>query len=174
MLSAFFGILTLSAYAGWVARPTAGRRVAVAVLYALGLLAKPMLVTLPFVLLLMDAWPLRRGRPLRSLALEKADLFVLAVASSVATFVVQRAAGAMTLSERVPFPLRAQNALVAYAAYLWKSLVPVDLAVYYPHPASSYPASRVPIPWASSAGSRSSPGARRAYARGSPSAGCGS
>jgi tetratricopeptide (TPR) repeat protein len=143
VLSAFFGILTMQAWVAWVEKPSAGRRIAVAVLYALGLLAKPMLVTLPFVLLLLDHWPLRRGRALVSLALEKADLLALAAASSVTTFLVQRAAGAMSLSERVPFGLRAENALVSYATYLGRSLVPVDLAVYYPHPASSYPAGRV-------------------------------
>ena len=151
VLAAFFGILTMSAHVRWVEAPTKGRRVIVAVLYVLGLLAKPMLVTLPFVLILMDVWPLCRTRAterrtsLAALALEKLDLFALAAASSVATFFVQRAAGAMTLGESVPFLLRAENALVSYAAYLGKALLPMRLAVYYPHPAASYPPGRVAL-----------------------------
>jgi hypothetical protein len=151
VLSAFFGILTMSAYVRWVEAPTKSRRVLVAVLYALGLLAKPMLVTLPFVLILMDVWPLRRlraagsGTSFAALALEKIDLLVLAVGSSVATFFVQRAAGAMTMSEFVPFRLREENALVSYATYLWKAIYPVDLAVYYPHPVTPYPPLRVAL-----------------------------
>ena len=145
VLSAFLGILTISAYVRWVEAPTKGRRVLVLVLYALGLLAKPMLVTLPFVLVLLDRWPLRREPSLSALLIEKADLLVLAAGSSVATFLVQRAAGAMTLGEQVPFVIRAENALVAYATYLGKALVPVDLAVFYPHPGSSYPPVRVAV-----------------------------
>jgi tetratricopeptide (TPR) repeat protein len=143
VLSAFFGILTMGAYVRWAEEPTNVRRVLVSVLYALGLLAKPMLVTMPFVLILLDRWPLSRQRPLAALVREKLDLFALAAASSVATFLVQRAAGAV--SERVPFGLRAENAVVSYAAYLWKTLVPVDLAVFYPHPGSAYPPGRVAI-----------------------------
>jgi tetratricopeptide (TPR) repeat protein len=99
-------------------------------------------VTLPFTLLLLDAWPLARaGAPW--LVREKLPLFLLAAASSVVTFLVQRAAGAMTLTDVVPFALRLENALVAYVAYLWKALVPADLAVYYPHPIDSYPFGQV-------------------------------
>ncbi len=145
VLSALFGILTMAAYVRWAEEPTKGRRVLVGTLFALGLLAKPMLVTLPFVLILLDRWPLRRERPLAALALEKLDLFALAAASSVATFFVQRAAGAMTLGDVVPFGLRAENALVAYATYLGKALLPTDLAVYYPHPGTAYPPARVAI-----------------------------
>jgi tetratricopeptide (TPR) repeat protein len=150
VLSAFFWIATTLAYVSWVEKRRVGRYLAVIALYALGLLSKPMLVTLPFTLLLLDVWPLHRiETPWREaqvslrLLREKVPLFLLAVASSVVTFLVQRAAGAMSLGDQISFPLRVQNALVAYAAYLWKSLAPTALAVYYPHPIEAYPGWRV-------------------------------
>jgi tetratricopeptide (TPR) repeat protein len=140
VLSAFFWILTTLAYVAWTEERRPGRYALVVVLYALGLMSKPMLVTLPFTLLLLDVWPLGRGaRRWR----EKIPLFVLAAASSAVTFLVQRAQGAMALSDRVPLPLRIENAVVACAAYLGKALVPVGLAVYYPHPGGAYPIVRV-------------------------------
>jgi tetratricopeptide (TPR) repeat protein len=113
------------------------------VFFALGLMSKPMLVTLPFVLLLLDYWPLRRFQlstlnsqpsttPLR-LVLEKAPFFILSALSCVVTFLVQRACGAMAPLAKTPFDLRLANALVAYARYLGKTLWPSDLAVFYPY-----------------------------------------
>jgi tetratricopeptide (TPR) repeat protein len=99
-------------------------------------MSKPMLVTLPFTLLLLDVWPLRReGGPF---VREKIPLFLLAAGSSVVTFLVQQAGGAMSLGERIAPGLRAENALVAYALYLGKCVAPARLLVYYPYPASSY------------------------------------
>jgi tetratricopeptide (TPR) repeat protein len=141
VLSAFFWISTTLAYVSWTEKKGTARYVAVLALFALGLLSKPMLVTLPFTLLLFDVWPLQRpGWPL---LFEKIPLFLLAASSSVITFLVQRGYGAMLLSERVPFGLRAENALVAYASYLGKAIAPVGLAVFYPHPAQAYPAWQV-------------------------------
>ena len=140
VLSAFFWILTTLAYVAWTEERRPGRYALVVVLYALGLMSKPMLVTLPFTLLLLDVWPLGRGAWRWR---EKIPLFVLAAASSAVTFLVQRAQGAMELSDRVPLPLRIENAVVACAAYLGKALVPVGLAVYYPHPGGAYPIVRV-------------------------------
>jgi tetratricopeptide (TPR) repeat protein len=94
-----------------------------------------MLVTLPFTLLLLDVWPLGRKPSWR----EKIPLFLLAAASSVVTFLVQRSYGAMTLGERHSFGFRVGNAVVACATYLAKCVVPVRLAVYYPYPAAAYP-----------------------------------
>jgi hypothetical protein len=112
VLSAFFWILTTQAYVSWVERRTAGRYAAVIAFFVLGLLSKPMLVTLPFTLLLLDAWPLARvGAPW--LVREKLPLFLLAAASSVVTFLVQHAGGAMALGVQVAVGLRAENALVA-------------------------------------------------------------
>ncbi|MFN0009761.1 MAG: tetratricopeptide repeat protein [Planctomycetota bacterium] len=135
VLSALFWILTSLAYVSWTTKRGAGRYVLVVALYALGLLAKPMLVTLPFVLLLMDRWPLGR----RPMFVEKIPLFVLAAASATITFLVQRAAGAMSLGDWLPLGARVQNALVSYAAYLQQSVVPGGLAVFYPHAAEAYP-----------------------------------
>ena len=141
VLSAFFWILTTLAYVSWAEKKGTARYVAVLALFLLGLLSKPMLVTLPFTLLLLDVWPLRRpGLPL---LFEKIPLFLLAAVSSAVTFLVQRGYGAMRLSDRVPFGLRVENALVAYAAYLGKAIAPVRLAVFYPHPAHAYPAWQV-------------------------------
>jgi tetratricopeptide (TPR) repeat protein len=107
---------------------------------ALGLMAKPMLVTLPCVLLLLDLWPLRRvaaerwPRDLARLALEKVPFFALAAASSAITFFVQKAGGSVT--EALSLPARLANAAVSVARYLGKFAWPADLAVLYPHPGS--------------------------------------
>jgi len=122
-------------------------------LFALGLMSKPMLVTLPFVLLLLDYWPLRRfelstlnaqpsGGAKRSedcstlwrLVREKTPLFLMAAASGVATFVIQQNSGAVKSAETCSLPLRSANALVSYAAYIMKMIWPVKLAVFYPFP----------------------------------------
>ncbi|HEX6850831.1 MAG TPA: tetratricopeptide repeat protein [Candidatus Polarisedimenticolaceae bacterium] len=131
VLSTLFGLLTVLAYLRRVASPTTAGRVLVASLFALSLLAKPMLVTLPFVLLLLDAGPLKRW----NLA-EKAPLFALAAASSLVTWLVQRAGGAVSDLDALPFAARAANAAVAYVTYPLRMCWPVDLGVLYPLPAS--------------------------------------
>jgi tetratricopeptide (TPR) repeat protein len=106
------------------------------VLFALGLMCKPMLVTLPFILLLLDYWPLSRLQ-LKSafpLLLEKLPFLALAAASSALTFLVQQQAGAVETATRLALPDRVGNALVAYSRYLGKFLYPTRLAVFYPHP----------------------------------------
>ena len=141
VLSAFFWLLTLAAYWRYVRQPHWQRYLLVVLCYALGLMAKPMLVSLPFVLLLLDYWPLERFAPVASrstlrvvgrLFWEKLPLFLLAAASSIVTFVVQRRAGAFDASEGVSFSLRLANALLNYCAYVLKAVWPVDLAVFYP------------------------------------------
>lgn len=147
VLSGVFFMLTLLAWASWVRRPAPGRYVLVGALLALGLMAKPMLVVLPPVLLLLDVWPLRRfsfgaredaettlPAP-RALIVEKLPLFGLAAISSVITVIVQRAGDAMTLGFEIGFGERILNTFVAYGAYLRMSVWPSGLAVYYPHPA---------------------------------------
>jgi len=143
VLSTFFWIAATLAYVRWTERPCAARYAVLLALYALGLLSKPMLVTLPFTLLLLDAWPLGRLSALWPRVREKLPLFLLAAASSVVTFLVQRAEGAMILGERTSLGSRIANALVSYAAYLWKSILPVDLAVHYPYPVGGHPAWKV-------------------------------
>jgi tetratricopeptide (TPR) repeat protein len=143
VLSTLFWMLTLLAYAAYVARPGAARYALVAGSFALGLLAKPMLVTLPCVLLLLDVWPLGRWRrgaapgevgPGR-LLLEKVPLFAMAALSSMLALVAQRSVGAVGSLDVLALAVRLQNAMVSYVAYLWKSLWPTGLAFYYPHPA---------------------------------------
>jgi protein O-mannosyl-transferase len=113
--------------------------------FALGLMSKPMLVTLPFVLLLLDHWPLGRireegsnvGRQLLKLAVEKIPLIVLSAVSSVVTFVAQK--GAVGETEQLSVLARINNAVVSYVAYIWQMLWPMRLAVFYPHPENRLP-----------------------------------
>jgi Tfp pilus assembly protein PilF len=135
VLSTLFGMLVLLTYARHVARPSSATRALMPIFFALGLMAKPMIVTLPFVLLLLDIWPLRRwNRLVLPLALirEKSPLFALAAASSLVTWLVQERGGAMTALEILPFWARIGNAAMAYVAYLARSLWPQDLVVLYP------------------------------------------
>jgi hypothetical protein len=133
VLSALFWILAMGAWARYARRPSIGRYGLVAFLMILGLMAKPMVVTLPFALLLLDVWPLDR-LPLgwRRLGVEKLPLLALSAASSLITLRYQE----MSLAplEVVPWSLRAANALVAYAAYLGKLFWPTRLAIFYPIP----------------------------------------
>lgn len=148
LLSAFFGFLALLAYAGYVKRPGPGAYLLLTLLFALGLMAKPMLVTLPFVLLLLDYWPLARlGEGARApgngllpkritlqrLVLEKVPLLALAAVSCVLTYVAQEQGGALSSLERLPTATRLANALVAYAGYLRMAIWPWPLAFFYPH-----------------------------------------
>jgi Tfp pilus assembly protein PilF len=145
VLSMLFCFATLAAY-GWYARkPGIARYVMVAFLFAVGLAAKPMIVTLPCALLLLDYWPLRRvkpsfvdagDRPLPQhrwswLLLEKIPLFALSAASSAITLYAQRQS--MPSTEALPFSHRFGNAIHSYAMYLWKTFWPTHLAAFYPH-----------------------------------------
>ena len=141
VLSTFFLLLTLWAYVKYVDRKNAGNYLLVVLFLALGLMSKPMLVTLPFVLLLLDFWPLKRfseARPTR-LILEKVPLFVLLIGSCVATFIAQRSGGAMRSSEFSSLYFRIANALVSYFEYLRNMLWPSGLSVFYPHPGNALP-----------------------------------
>jgi Flp pilus assembly protein TadD len=150
VLSALFLILTLWAYARYCRNPQRGRYALTLLLFAMGLMAKPMLVTLPFLLLLLDYWPLRRitigprsnqptagmdaaDRPVSvaRAVWEKVPFFALTVISSFITFVVQRGGGAVGSINTFPLPLRVANAFVTYLAYLGKTLWPANLAAYY-------------------------------------------
>jgi tetratricopeptide (TPR) repeat protein len=141
VLSTFFGLWTLWAYARYAERPRADRYLATLGLFALGLMSKPMLVTWPFVLLLLDYWPLRRMGAVawRTLLWEKIPFLALAVASCIVTFIVQREGGAVAVLSRISPGMRLQTSLVAYVAYLGKLFWPVQLAVMYPY-ARSLPA----------------------------------
>lgn len=143
VLAGLFFMLALLAYAHYARRPTPARYVLVFTALALGLMAKPMLVTLPLVLLLLDLWPLGRlgargpaGRAaLRAALLEKLPLLALCVASAAITVVAQHRGGAVVELAAVPLPGRVANALVASVTYLSKTVWPARLAFYYPYPA---------------------------------------
>jgi protein O-mannosyl-transferase len=145
VLSAVFFFLMLGAYIRYVRAASVMRYLAVVVLFAAGLMSKPMLVTVPIVLLFIDYWPLRRFEPalaisgrdnqgqiIRRLLLEKIPLLILSVGACVITFILQKkAVGAIP---PLPFLWRVQNAFVSYVIYAWKTVWPTALAVFYPHP----------------------------------------
>jgi Flp pilus assembly protein TadD len=146
VLSALFFVLTLGAYHRWSERPSPARGAMVIATMALGLMAKPMLVTLPFVLVLLDVWPLGRlaggppgataaAAPKRSLAglvAEKWPLLLIAAIASVVTFWAQLSTGAVQTMTRIPLGPRVANALVSYWRYVGHTLWPRGLAVHYP------------------------------------------
>lgn len=133
VLSAFFLMLTILLYLGYVRRPRSGAYVSVLAAYALGLMSKPMLVTVPFLLLLLDWWPLNRLRKAyRPVVVEKVPLLVLAAAISAVTLVAQSRAGALPPEGVLSLPARIGNAVVAGAVYLIKTFWPHPLSVYYP------------------------------------------
>ena len=185
VLSTFFWMLTMGAYIHYVAHPRLKNYLLVLIFFALGLMSKPMLVTLPFVLLLMDYWPLKRFEQKRSIRqtrtegsgeqaqlhakkregksgkmrtgqdmvkeekpadhkcqwalirpmlLEKIPLFALTALSCIVTYAVQQKGGAVGSIEAVSPGVRIANAWVSYIIYMGKTIWPVNLAVYYPHP----------------------------------------
>jgi tetratricopeptide (TPR) repeat protein len=165
VLSTFFWLLTMWAYVWYVEVPGLGRYLLTLVCFILGLMAKPMLVTLPFVLLLLDYWPLHRWRLNRSaavspskgpprvspdskthrgvsskrLAWEKAPLFALAALFSIVTFFAEKEVGAVTSLQDLAFTSRLANAMVAYVGYLGQMFWPAHLGVLYPLPGHNLP-----------------------------------
>jgi len=137
VLSGLFFMLALGAYARYAAAPSWARYLVVLVLYAMGLMAKPMLVTAPFVFLLLDYWPLGRwASPRRArLLIEKVPLVMLATASCAMTLWAQNCMVAIKTTTELPFAMRLTNAVVTYAVYLGQFFCPTGLAVFYPHPA---------------------------------------
>jgi len=154
LLSTFFFLVSLHQYVGFVqTRGQRGGRLRYGLslgAFALGLLAKPMIVTLPLILLLLDYWPLQRYRDgpvpgdearltFGKALVEKVPFLMLSVASSAVTIFAQAAGGAIGTLARYSFSSRIENALIAYVRYLGKTALPVDLAVFYPRP-ESFPA----------------------------------
>ena len=150
-LATFFGLLSLLAYAHYAEATSWKRYALVALWLGLGLMAKPMLVTWPFVLLLLDYWPLRRlewqpadgirrlARAWMPLIREKLPLFCLVVASMVVTYMAQSHGGAVRGFIDAPLSLRLSNALVSYAKYLFLTVWPTGLGVYYPFSPAGVP-----------------------------------
>ena len=147
VLSTMFWLLTMILYVHYVRRQSIAWYLLAVFAFALGLLAKPMLVTLPFALLLLDYWPLERlktqdkrhktkttsnRQQIKGLILEKTPFFVLSAVSSVITFVVQRNAGIMANVIEYPLRGRLENVSVSYVKYIMKMIWPVDLAILYP------------------------------------------
>ncbi len=148
-LSTFFGLLSLIAYVRYAKGPSIRRYAWVAITLVLGLLTKPMLVTWPFVMLLLDYWPLRRfdltprkemATKLWPLLREKFPLFALVAASAVITTIAQSHGGAVRTFQDFPIALRLTNALVSYVKYLLLTFWPNDLGVYYPYTTAGTPA----------------------------------
>lgn len=147
LLSMLFLLLALAVYGWYASKRSAGRYVAVVAPFALGLAAKPMVVTLPILLLLWDYWPLQRvaseaegsaDRPrLLQLVAEKIPLLAMSGFSSWITLYAQRSGGALGNTELLPLGMRAANAVYSYAVYLGKGIWPSGLAVFYPHPEGS-------------------------------------
>lgn len=135
VLSGAFFALVLGAYASWIERPIRARYVTLVGLFALGLLAKPMLVTLPFLLVLLDFWPFARLSTTGELwprVREKLPLFGLSCASMIVTYAVQRSYGAMQTAESIPFTARLANAPIAIVRYVGTFAWPANLSPYYP------------------------------------------
>jgi Flp pilus assembly protein TadD len=140
VLSAFFVFLALTAYTRYARSPSIARYIAVAATFVCGLLSKPMVVTLPVLLLVLDRWPLDRKMAFRRLAIEKVPLLALSALCIAATLWAQSAAGSIAPFDALAFGLRSQNAAVAYVAYIGKALWPAKLAIFYPFPLNGVPA----------------------------------
>jgi len=153
VLSTMFWLLTLLAYVGYVRKPGWERYLGMMGIFVLGLMAKPMLVTLPCVLLLLDYWPLGRlGKDpkefwerLPKLAAEKLPLFIPVAAASALAIQAQAQMGAISSWQGLSLEIRVANAVLAYGLYLKKMVWPTNLAVFYPHPGSSLEAGPVAL-----------------------------
>jgi len=135
MLSGVFFTLTLAAYLRYVRAPNVSRYVTMSILLACGLMSKATFVTVPFVLLLLDYWPLGRTKDFRDwrrLVIEKIPLFLLSAGASIATVLAQTVT--MASLGQLPLLPRFKNAAVSLIAYPWQMFCPIDLAVFYPHP----------------------------------------
>jgi tetratricopeptide (TPR) repeat protein len=136
VLSGLFFVLTLLAYFYYTRKPGLGRYLTMSILFACGLMSKPMLVTLPIILLLLDYWPLERfsGASAKRLLAEKIPLGILSLASAGATMVVQNEGVGLVRLEVLPLAWRITNALAAYLVYIWQMIWPANLALAYHHP----------------------------------------
>jgi len=153
LLSTLFFLLAMGAYGWYARRPRPARMAMVTGLFVLALASKPMAVTLPLVLLLLDYWPLQRiagwreaspgfsvpQQPVRQLLLEKLPLFILSAASCIVTVWAQRSAGALQSLQAFSFGMRFENSLYSYLMYLRKTFWPAGFSVFYPYPGPSLP-----------------------------------
>ena len=158
VLSTFFGLLTIGAYDYYIKTPSFKRYLLVFIFLMLGLMAKPMLVTFPFVLLLLDFWPLNRiqlkhhyrpqsgkstgngSKGIYPLIVEKIPLFILTVIFCVITFFAQKSGGAVVPFDKLPLKERIANALISYVSYVIKAIWPQKLAYFYPYSINTFSA----------------------------------
>lgn len=145
LLSMLFFLLALGAYRWYAIKPRIGAYLLVVFLFACGLMSKPQVITLPFVLLLWDYWPLRREKEFSWLVREKLPLFALSAASAVITIRAQKAGNAISTLVKYPLSVRLENAVVSYARYCEKAFWPMHLSPIYPHPADSLKSWQVPV-----------------------------
>jgi protein O-mannosyl-transferase len=156
VLSTFFGLLMIGAYWRYIKAPYVKNYLLVFIFLIMGLMSKPMLVTFPFVLLLLDFWPLKRlqfknnsesqsekstshvVKGIHQLVLEKIPLFIMAVVFCVLTFFLQRSGGIMPSLKILPLKLRIANAFISYVSYILKAIWPNNLAYYYPYSVSTF------------------------------------
>lgn len=136
LLSSFFWILVMGAYTGYARSPSAGRYLMMALLLVMGMMAMPMLLSLPVILLLLDYWPLKRFSKGSAwpLVKEKLPLLLISLVFLGITVFVQQRSGAVSSLAVLPFSLRVENALVSYVLYIYRMFLPVSLAVFYPFP----------------------------------------
>lgn len=150
VLSMCFGLLSFIAYVNYARTPSRGRYATTAVFLILGLMSKPMLVTWPFAMLLLDYWPLGRIstpiwpsapflRELRKFTIEKIPLFAIVIASSVTTYLIQAHGGATKSNDSIAMSYRVGNALVSYCNYVIMTIWPFGLTAFYPHPLNTLP-----------------------------------
>jgi tetratricopeptide (TPR) repeat protein len=144
LLSTFFWLLTMWAYVGYVENPRPKWYLAAFVLFVLGLMSKPMLVTLPFVLLLLDFWPLQRKFS-RWLLIEKIPFFICSFIDSVVTFLVQQGINVVADLKSFGLTTRISNTVVSYITYITKMIWPSRLAVLYPYAGSGLSITRVVV-----------------------------
>ena len=156
VLSTFFGLLTIGAYYRYIKASELKNYLLVIIFLCLGLMSKPMLVSFPFVLLLLDFWPLKRirfknkydlqhegstdygSKGIFQLIVEKIPLFILAAIQCILTFFIQRSGGVMVSFEALPLKTRIANALISYVSYFFKTIWPHNLAYYYPYSIGSF------------------------------------
>ncbi|MBF0568338.1 MAG: tetratricopeptide repeat protein [Nitrospirae bacterium] len=145
VLSAFFWIIAMLSYVRYAARPKAATYFLFTICFVLALMAKPMPVTFPFVLLLLDYWPMGRiggvspephpdcyeARPLKALIVEKVPLFIISALSAVVTLVAQKSGNSVVSLQRLPFGLRLENAAISYVKYISNTIYPYKLSILY-------------------------------------------
>ena len=139
VLSTMFLMLTLLSYTHYVKSPCIKRYLLVMWMFAFGLMSKPMLVSVPILLLMMDYWPLCRNKKLSLLVREKIPLFAMATSSCVVTYMVQQSGGAVRSLDQYGLGVRIANAIVVYVGYIAKMIWPMNLSALYPHPGNTLP-----------------------------------